>query len=110
MSTSSTSKRNSALPLIDRLAALLGGDVPYVTAVLAVPLAYVDFQGPQRGVWVLHQEDLPAVLENAGNRLPLEQVARCVMAIEMLASSAVAIYQHPVSSQGCATGTTTEGA
>ena len=38
-----------SLSLRDRLAALLGSDCPFVNAVLAVPQAFVAFNGPQQG-------------------------------------------------------------
>lgn len=88
------------MALRDRLAALMGGEVPWVQAVLAVPLGFVD--GDPRGacggkVWVVHQEDLPDRL--AGERVPARldkaQVGRLVDVLSMLQANAAKVYRRP---------------
>lgn len=71
----------------------VGADVPYVNAVLAVPLAYVDFSGPQQNVWVLHQHDLLETIANAPKRLERAEVERVAKALEMLRQSGKTIYK-----------------
>jgi hypothetical protein len=91
-----------AMNLKDRLKFGMGRDVPFVTAVLAVPLAYVAFSGPQRNVWVLHQDDLTDTLEKAPKRMDKREVERCVVALEMLEKSARQIYRQTPGSKSAA--------
>lgn len=84
-----------AMKLRDRLTALLGEDVPFVNAVLAVPHGYVAFSGPRRNVWVLNETDLTDVMERAPQRLDGRQVRRLVECVSMLDRSAAAVYLRP---------------
>jgi hypothetical protein len=70
-----------ALVLRGRLTALLGGTVPYVHAVLAIPLAYVDGPSACRGVHVLHQDNLVDTLEGFAHKLDGATVSRCASAL-----------------------------
>src|SRR5581483_1109925 len=79
---------SQAMELRQRLGALMQADTLFVTAVLAVPFAWVEFSGPQRNVWVLHQDDLARPLEGAPKRLSGQQVEAYVKALELLAASA----------------------
>ncbi len=83
-----------AMRVRDRLNALMGTDVPFVNAVLAVPLGFVDFRGPQRNVWVLHQEDLLDSVERAPKRLSKQTVDRCAKCLAMLKDSAAKVYRR----------------
>lgn len=85
-----------AKELKERLGALLGNDVPWVEAVLAVPLAWVDVRNPRNGVWVLHQDDLIETLQRARARLDRASVKRIAHAIEMLAAHAKAVWHDPL--------------
>jgi len=85
--------QSQAMALRERLRGLLGADVPYVNAVLAVPLANVDFSGPQQNVWVLHQHDLLTTITNAPKRLDWAEVERIAKALEMLLQSGKTIYK-----------------
>lgn len=69
-------------------------DVAFVTAVLAVPLAYVEFSGPKNNVSVLHQDSLLDTLQNAPKRLDKQQIARCAKALEMLEEAAAKVYRR----------------
>lgn len=84
------------MELVDRLRALLGDEVPYVQAVLAVPLAWTDIPGRQNNVWVLHKDNLAENLLGAGNRLSKDQVSRVVSAVKMLAESSRHVHRDPM--------------
>jgi hypothetical protein len=90
-----TDTRARAAELKKRLTAVMGADVQFVEAVLAVPFCYVDFQNPQCNAWVLHKEDLVSTIESRPKKLAKEQIARLVKAVEMLASHASDVYQRP---------------
>jgi hypothetical protein len=83
-----------ALQLRDRLEAMLGSDVPFVQAVLAVPLAFADCPIRQGAVLVVHQEDLlPAIEENRA-KLSASQVERCAKVLDMLQQSAAHLFRQ----------------
>jgi hypothetical protein len=84
-----------AMRLRDRLAALLGDQVPYVNAVLAVPLGYVEVNGPRRNVLIFHQDDIVEGLERGGKRLSATEVTRTAGSLEMLERSAAKVYRRP---------------
>lgn len=72
-----------AMRLRDLLAEKLGGPpIPYVNAVLAVPLAYTRVVNPVRNVTVLHQGDLTDAIERMPARLSAAAVKRIVAALE----------------------------
>lgn len=84
-----------AVELKKRLSALMGEDVPYVVAVLAVPFCYVEAAGAVQDVLILHQENLVETLEKRRRTLSSEQIARCVKALTDLASDARDTYRRP---------------
>lgn len=88
-----------AKALKERLGALLGAGVPWVEAVLAVPLAWVEFQGPRNGVWVLQEENLINTVENRPKRLNKAEVKRAAAAVGMLATRAKQVWRKPVGSK-----------
>ena len=86
--------QRQTMQLRDRLAALLGR-VPWVQPVLAVPLAWVDFDSFQTTAWVLHQDNLCDAMEKQPKRLTKDEVARIVKALEMIEANARDIYRPP---------------
>jgi len=83
--------------LKDRLAAVMGDDVPWIQPVLAVPLGFVDGDACGGKVWVLHQDELTdriAPVEGP-KKLDKRQLARVVGALEMLEGKAAAVYVRP---------------
>lgn len=88
---------SQAMQLKDRLCAMMGGDVPWIQPVLAVPLGFVEGDACGGKVWVVHQEDIKDRLapEATVKRLSKEQVARVAKVLEMIQTSAAAVYQRP---------------
>ena len=85
-----------AMQLRERLAALIGEDVPFVQAVLAAPFAYTDGPTMQGRVLVAHQDNLVEAIEGDGKiRLKKEQLRRCIDALEMLQKTAKHLYRRP---------------
>jgi hypothetical protein len=87
------------MQLRDRLLGL-AGELPWIQSVLAVPLAFVDFQPKQNSVWVLREDDLVSELENAPVKLNNADVARFAKAIDMIQQNTAAIYQKPTTAAG----------
>lgn len=77
-----------AMTLRDWLGGRLGGPVPYVHAVLAVPFAYVGCRSPYRNnVHLLHMENLYETLEDMRGSLDGGQVARYARELQHLQQS-----------------------
>ena len=85
-----------AIELREKLAAIMGADVPFVNAVLAVPLAFVALRNPHRNVWVLHHDDLVKTIEQGPKRMTKAQISRCVEVLEILQENARRLYKTPV--------------
>jgi hypothetical protein len=84
-----------AMQLRDRLQAMMGNDVPFVQAVLAVPLAFVGCARRQGSVLVVHQDDLLDAIEDNKTKLSAPQVERCVKVLEMLQQPASHLFHKP---------------
>jgi hypothetical protein len=84
-----------AMQLRDRLQAMMGKDVPFVQAVLAVPLAFVACPRQQGPVWVVHPDELFDAVEGGAKKLPASQIDRCAKVLDMLRQSAAHVYQKP---------------
>lgn len=82
-----------AMQLRDRLQAMLGRDVPFVQAVLALPLAFIQCARQQGAVLVVHQEDLLVTLEDSKRKLSSSEIRRCAKVLEMLQQSAAHLYR-----------------
>ena len=89
---------SQAMQVRERMAALVGADVPFVTPILAVQQAFVAFGVPQKGVWLLTQEDLTKVIEGGGKRLTKQMISRCVNAWKMLLNTRPELYRRATSS------------
>jgi hypothetical protein len=86
---------SQGMRLRERLAALLGEDVPYVQAVLAAPLAWVEGPVMQGRVMVVHQDNLVEMIAPEGvKKLKGNEVKRCADALLMLQKSAKGLYRE----------------
>ena len=85
-----------AMNLKDRLAAMLGSDVPWIQPVLAVPFGFIEGDACGGKVWVVYQEDLKDRLapEEGPKKLDPEQVARVAKVLELIQSSAAEVYRR----------------
>ena len=100
-----------AMGFKDRFAAVMGGNVPWVQAVLAVPFGFTDGGDACGGkVWVVHQEDLTDRLapEGAAAKLNKGEVERAVKAIEMIQQNAASVYQRPAPAAAASTNSGSE--
>ena len=79
-----------AMTLRDRLAALMGKDVPFVQPVLAVPFGYVEGAACGGKVWVRHQDDITSRIapKDTRRRLSEKEVAPLVGVLEMFEKDA----------------------
>ena len=82
-----------AMQLRDRLQAVLGGDVPFVQAVVAVPFAFIKCPSRQGAAIIVHQDGLLPALEDSGTKLKSSQITRCVKVLEILYQSAADVHQ-----------------
>lgn len=73
-----------AMQLKDRLREIVEGDLPWVQAVLALPLAYVDLPAKRQNIWVLREDDLVSAFEDAPVRIRPNDIARFAKAIETI--------------------------
>jgi hypothetical protein len=85
------------MALKDRLAAILGDDVPFLQPVLAVPFGFTEGNACGGKVWLVHQDDILNCLapDGAPKRLSRAQIERIAKAVDMLQSTAADIYQRP---------------
>jgi hypothetical protein len=90
--------QRQAMNLRDRLGAIMGADVPYVTPLLAVPFGYVDSDAMSGQVIVAHAEDLTDRIApvDVPRKQSADMIARTVKAMEMIQSGAAAAYRRPV--------------
>lgn len=84
-----------AMELKKRLEAIMGSDVPFVEAVLAVPFCYVDFGGKGNSVWVLNENDLVKIIDGGRAKLQRSEIERIVRALEILSVNAKDTYRRP---------------
>jgi hypothetical protein len=84
-----------AMQLRDQLQAMLGSDVPFVQAVLAMPLAFIKCPRQQGAVLVVHQEDLLEAIEESRKKLNTSQIDRCAKVLGMLQQSAAHLFRKP---------------
>jgi hypothetical protein len=84
-----------AMQLRDRLRAMMGNDVPFVQAVLAVPLAFVACPRQQGPMLVVHQDELLDAIEGGSKKLAVSQIDRCAKVLDMPRQSAAHRYQKP---------------
>jgi len=84
------------MSIVDRLKALMGGNVPFVKPVLATPLAYVEGDHFTDKVWVVHQDNLTDYLAPEQNRATLttNEVQRIVEVLEMVKRGAASVYRR----------------
>lgn len=83
-----------AMQLRDRLAALMGQDVPWIQPVLAAPLAWIEGPTIQGRVLVVHQDNLVETIDRPGEKkLKPQEIRRCADALEMLQKTARHIYR-----------------
>jgi hypothetical protein len=74
--------------------------VPFVQAVLAVPLAFVACPRRQGPVLVLHQDELLDAVEGGLKKLSTSQIDRCAKVLDMLRQSAAQLFNKPKNSAG----------
>jgi hypothetical protein len=86
-----------AMQMKDRLAALMGDDVPWVQPVLALPFGFIQGDACGGKVWTVHQFDMVDRLmpHDGPRRLTKEQVKRATDALDMIQRSAATVYQRP---------------
>lgn len=82
-----------AMQLHDRLQAMMGADVPFVQAVLALPLAFIACLRQQGRVLVVHQDELLDAIELGSKKLSASQIDRCAKVLDMLQQSAAHLFQ-----------------
>lgn len=83
--------------LAERLRAMLGGETPWVQAILALPFGYVEHDACGGRVWLVHAETVVERLVAAERgRKPLTtlQIERVVKAMEMLTADAAKVYRR----------------
>ena len=73
-----------AMQLKDRLREVLEGDLPWVQAVLALPLAYVEFPPNRQNSWVLREDELVSAFDDVPVRLTPKDIARFAKAVETI--------------------------
>jgi len=88
-----------AMELKDRLQGILG-DVPWIQPVLVAPFAYIEFDTYQKPAWVLHEENLPNVFEDAPVKLKTAEIERYAKGVEMIAENARNVYVQPNRGEG----------
>jgi Nuclease-related domain len=83
--------------LKDRLTAVMGGDVPWLQPLLAVPFGFIEGDACGGRVWVLHQEQLMDRIcpHDAPKKLDKRQLERVVRALELLQGKAAEVYERP---------------
>lgn len=83
-----------AMQLRNRLQAMLGNDVPFVQAVLAVPFAFIECPRRQGAVLVVHQDELLDTIEQSKKKLSTSQIERFAKVLDMLQQSAAHLYRR----------------
>jgi hypothetical protein len=85
------------MDLRNRLQAMMGNDVPWVQAVLALSFGYVERDACGGKVWLVHQENVLKRLapENGATKLSKGQIARTVKVLEMMQDGAASVYDRP---------------
>ena len=76
---------------------MMGKDVPFVQAVLAVPLAFVACPRQLGPMLVVHQDELLDVIEDNSKKLSPSETERCAKVLDMLQQSAAHLFQKPES-------------
>jgi hypothetical protein len=85
------------MELKDRLTALLGSDVPWIEAVLAVPFGWTEGETRGSKFWLVHQDNIVEQLApgDGPKKLTPQQVQRVVKAMEMIQESAAEVFERP---------------
>ncbi len=83
--------------LRDRLAAIMGDNLPWIQPVLAVPFGYVQDDDGGAKALVVHQDDLIDRIapDGAARRLDSETIHRVTKALEMIQQHAEEVYRRP---------------
>jgi hypothetical protein len=92
-----TDALHQTLRLKDRLAALMGNDLPWLQPILALPFGYTEGDACGGKVWLVHQWDIADRLapEDGPKKLNKQQVGRVVKVLEMIQEGAAGVYQRP---------------